>query len=155
MLKEASDSIFQLNLLTINYFFMKKFSLILTILVLAGCMEILPVVSKRDIKFKGQQLNGKDWVYGHFASDSCITDSATIFKIKPETVSQFTGLLDSKGVEIWENDIVQDEYGYGKIIFRDGLFSVQFDITVIMEIDGKYLTVAGNIFDNPNLLAKR
>ena len=134
---------------------MKTFILCLTLLVLAGCTEVLPVVSKRDIKFKGQQLNGTEWVYGHYVSDSCITNSMGTFKIKPETVSQFTGLLDSKGAEIWENDIVKDKYGVGKIIFLNGMFSVQFDLTVIMEIDGKYLTVVGNTFDNPDLIAKR
>jgi hypothetical protein len=134
---------------------MKTFILCLSILILAGCTEVLPVVSKRDIKFKGQQLNSTEWVYGHFVSDSCITNNTGTFKIKPETVSQYTGLLDNKGAEIWENDIVQDRYGVGKIIFLDGMFSVQFDITVIMEIDGKYLTVVGNTFDDPVLLVKR
>jgi len=134
---------------------MKAFILSLSILILAGCSEVLPVVSKRDIKFKGQQLNGVEWIYGHYASDSSITNSMGTFEIKPETVSQYTGLLDSKGAEIWENDIVQDKYGVGKIIFLNGMFSVQFDITVIMEIAGKYLTVVGNRFDNPDLLAKR
>ena len=47
------------------------------------------------------------------------------------------------------------KYGVGKIIFLNGMFSVQFDLTVIMEIDGKYLTVVGNTFDNPDLIAKR
>jgi len=134
---------------------MKAFILSLTILILAGCTEVLPVVSKRDIKFKGQQLNSTEWVYGNFVSDSSITNSSGTFKIKPETVSQFTGILDNKGAEIWENDIVQDKFGVGKIIFLNGMFSVQFDITVIMEIDGKYLTVVGNIFDDPALFAKR
>jgi hypothetical protein len=134
---------------------MKVLILILSVLVLAGCTEILPVVSKRDIKFKGQQLNGEEWYYGHYLSDSCITNSTATFAIKPETVSQYTGILDSKGAEIWENDIVQDEYGFGKIIFLNGKFSVQFDITVIMDIDGKYLTVVGNIFDSQKLLVKR
>jgi hypothetical protein len=134
---------------------MKTIILLLTILVLAGCTEVLPVASKREIKFKGQQLSSTEWVSGHYVSDSSITNSMATFKIKPETVSQYTGLLDSKGIEIWENDIVQDKYGVGKIIFLNGMFSVQFDITVIMEIDGKYLTVVGNIFDNPTLIAKR
>jgi hypothetical protein len=134
---------------------MKTFLFFSLIIVLAGCMESIPVVSKRDIKFKGQQLNDTEWVYGHYLSDSSITNSTATFTIKPETVSQYTGLLDSKGVEIWENDIVKDEYGFGKIIFMNGMFAVQFDKTVIMEINGKYLTVVGNTFDNPDLLAKR
>jgi hypothetical protein len=134
---------------------MKTFILSLTILVLAGCTAVAPVASKREIKFKGQQLNSAEWVYGHYVNDSCIANSMGSFKINPETISQFTGLLDNKGAEIWENDIVQDKYGVGKIIFLDGMFSVQFDITVIMEIDGKYLTVVGNTFDDPALLVKR
>jgi len=134
---------------------MKAIILCLSILVLAGCTEVLPVVSKRDIKFKGQQLNGVEWVYGHYVSDSCISNTTASFAIRPETVSQFTGILDSNGKEIWENDIVQDKEGFGKIIFLNGMFSVQFDITVIMEIEGKYLTVVGNVFDNHNLLVNR
>ena len=110
---------------------------------------------KKRNQVQGQQLNGANWVYGQYVSDSCITESMASFAIRPETVSQYTGLLDSKGAEIWENDIVQDKEGVGKIIFSNGMFSVQFDETVILEIDGKYLTVVGNIFDNQNLLVKR
>jgi hypothetical protein len=134
---------------------MKAIILSLAILIAAGCTETIPVVAKRDIKFKGQQLNGTEWFYGRYVSDSCIANNMASYAINPETVSQYTGILDSKGSEIWENDIVQDEYGFGKIIFSAGKFSVQFDKTVILDIDGKYLTVVGNIFDSSNLLVNR
>lgn len=127
----------------------------------------------REIKFRGQLLSGL-WVYGLLAKDNngdyFISNSAGrpfAYKIRPETVGQYTGLKDRNGKEIYEGDIIsidievqqpnfviQDDYELGVVEWdHSGLAaSVQTDDgKMFTEIDHG-TTVIGNIYDNPELL---
>ncbi len=77
---------------------------------------------KREIKFCGLGDSGlsKDkWVFGHYYQDAhgkillhIIKDSlGQIHSINPNTLSQYTGICDKDGLEIYENHIVKDEFG--------------------------------------------
>ncbi|MGJ1368202.1 YopX family protein [Sphingobacterium spiritivorum] len=76
----------------------------------------------REIKFKAIRKDGKGWVYGYFykiKDKTYILDYTyesegfgilnVIVEVIPETVCQFTGLLDKNGKEIYEGDNLKPE----------------------------------------------
>lgn len=79
-----------------------------------------------------------------------------------ETLSQFTGLLDKQGVEIYEGDILAGcngsingtgwNWGNYSISFKDGKFDVPLWGTFEHYDSTHWFEVIGNIYQNPELL---
>lgn len=119
----------------------------------------------RQIKFRGKRLDNDEWVYGDLIhiddSDIGIVtdyDHWQGCRVDPETVGQFSGLLDRNGKEIYEGDILccKDdpdflpetiEFDEGCFMAKDGYTSVP-----ISTIDTRYRVIIGNIHDTPDLL---
>lgn len=127
----------------------------------------------RAIKFRGKSIYGDGWLLGSLINiekdryavipnlnDIEIGKSIGMYEVCPETVGQFTGLLDKNGKEIYEGDILlmgEDEGVriYNKVGVKDGCFGY------IGEYSGELLPfcnynvteeVVGNIYDNPDLI---
>lgn len=88
---------------------------------------------KREILFRGMRMDGKGWVYGHYVIDpkGCHriywkpfeeATSNTYHFVKPETVGQFSGLVDRNGVKIFEGDKVSGG-DYTAEVFWDAIMS--------------------------------
>ncbi len=126
----------------------------------------------REIKFKAKRKDNNEWVYGYYAK----TDLGTFinqyrvdyeneytycedFEVIPETVSQYTGLEDKNGIEIYENDKLYDDPNdwHYTVGFQDGIFCLLLDEEIVWDDVYEYKNqceVIGNKFDNSELLDK-
>ena len=123
----------------------------------------------REIKFRGR--DGDDWYYGSLFVNECghtAISAPKSFWMKPvnaDTVGQFTGLLDSKGQEIYEGDILrfappwrweEDERRVGVVVFKYYAFIVKYDDMSVglfnLAANEPPYTIIGNIHDSPELL---
>ena len=132
----------------------------------------------REILFRGKSLKTGEWVHGLItghkpgASMSFISNADYPWEISviPETVGQWTGVLDSDGAKIFEGDILEIEKGTRKyrrqvkwfghvqlpsfeLVDTDGFVpGGDFPGHLVWDEYGAYRYVIGNIYDNPELL---
>lgn len=140
----------------------------------------------REILFKAKRIDNSEWVYGYYLCDGItgkvyIHDSGNsvnesdkvgydgylqfvAYEIDPETICQYTGLIDKNGEKIWENDILKahldknypQDITYTKIIWNECRFCTNenhsIDIETLDKWDAEHYEVCGNVFDNPDLL---
>ncbi|MGJ6136691.1 YopX family protein [Listeria monocytogenes] len=121
----------------------------------------------RPIEFKAQNVNGV-WVCGNLsilkkkignvAAGSYISNSAGApfaYRVRPETVSQYSTLTDMYGTKLFEGHICWCEHDecYGKVVFAGGKFLFVFEriSTDLWEIC-RDIVIAGDIFNDPKLL---
>ncbi len=120
---------------------------------------------RRDIKFRAwDAIEKKMWV-------PSINDSGQLMALGPtgvyitydnpqDPLMQYTGLKDTNGVDIYEDDIFQYTNGLGETLtemfyvkFKDGCFVCQNGITIsnyLIEKDS--VNIIGNIYENEELL---
>lgn len=84
----------------------------------------------RDYRFRGIRKDNREWVYGYVVTihdgrtfiipenSGCFRKSPYIpykYEVIPESVGQFTGMLDKNGKEIFEGDVL--DYGIGRVFY--------------------------------------
>ena len=124
----------------------------------------------RTIKFRGKDRRTGKWFYGNlyvkdiYGRTHICTTKCGCFDIDPETVGQFTGLMDKNGKEIYEGDIVKWSNGMLYAVkFWDGMFyaSIEecnegifggFPLYRLTEYEDGGCEIVGNIHDNTELL---
>jgi uncharacterized phage protein (TIGR01671 family) len=133
----------------------------------------------REIVFRGKRTDTGEWVCGDVLNGCVIRDTglsvSTVnmscecevecrgFRVIPDTVGQYTGLVDKKGVKIFEGDIVLVGVDKKKYIVRfcQGEYLLDADgnnSPLQMRENGRlaskntyYLKVIGTIHDKPKL----
>ena len=139
----------------------------------------------REILFRGKKVNDGMWIQGYlfqcwgraYILWGMTNDTPTMHDVKPETVGQFTGLVDKNGKRIFEGDIFTSDYFKDgekfEVVFRYGAFCGESNRTGLFplgftndyyetgdESDDFYyaedytshIQIIGNIHDNPELL---
>lgn len=144
---------------------------------------------KREIKFRGKRIDTGEWVYGmYFISPLTDENSGTnpdagwffltgetrhcistnmgnggvVYVVDPDTIGQFTGQKDSEGKDIYEDDIIQQEFPASEdeadgmieetnpVEFKNAQF--EMDSYPLFVSEDFHAIVIGNIHDNPGLL---
>ncbi len=135
----------------------------------------------REILFRSKRTDNGEWIEGYVYRISEKLNPFIMLKnrhsesyqVFPETVGQFTGLLDKKGKKIFEGDIVHAVYqsgyigcknidfGIGVVKYSDSYYGgASYQIDIIGEMGSRVFTaslengveVIGNVCDNPELL---
>lgn len=136
---------------------------------------------KRQIKFRGKLINSEQWMYGgyyyHKPTDEQRIIAPTLnvksilndWNVQPESIGQFTGLLDRNGKEIYDGDIITVRGNYPRVILWDKVswaimpcelyndkhfwvMNLQHPGSDWWELFADEIDVVGNIYDNPELL---
>ena len=123
------------------------------------------VSDMREILFKAKRLDNGEWVEGDLlhtrhADVVLISDfKDQLFRCDGNTLCQYTGLTDKNGKKIWENDIVRNEKGDIGVVqwFEEHAAFMIWNKTkhyvcYLAENDFSKIEIAGNIFDNAELL---
>lgn len=131
----------------------------------------------REILFRGKHIHAMDsnehlngtWVHGYLSDKDYIYDKSLEgeFLVDENTICQYTGLNDKNGKKIFEGDIVRYGEISGEVKFalyesnwqigkyNQGFF-VTFPKEYLLRNELGYwrnkIVVAGNVFDNPELL---
>ena len=130
-------------------------------------------------KFRGKRLDSGEWMYGFYQPHKNgnvifigdyggLTDIPKLHKVLPESVGQWTGLVDRNGKEIYEGDVIRFTRNTGPIYKP----TISSDVCVVRWIEERssfrlcYKTqqqkfhsscfakyeIIGNIHDNPELM---
>ena len=126
--------------------------------------------------YKAKRTDNGEWVQGYLVYDNrdklyriimdiqystgtCITtDNAP--RVDSSTICQCTGLKDTGGKLIWENDIIKCKFGIAVAVWDKSEWRIKLvkdniwrkDLHYWVVEDNQRTEVVGNIFDNPELL---
>jgi uncharacterized phage protein (TIGR01671 family) len=135
----------------------------------------------REILFRGKSLNHEGWEQGDLITSFGRTYIANTVgnnpndwcEVNPESVGQFTGLLDKNGIKIFEGDVIVSDFGDGDPnVIKFGQYKVLDEFGSCNSIGFYFFPenepfgetihknslaykVIGNIYDNPELITKQ
>lgn len=122
-------------------------------------------MNNREILFRGREYYTDEWVYGYLIEDDeglCIAkyekerDIERRHAIDPNTVGQFTGLLDKEGNKIFEGDILRTMSGIAVVVWLDAAFALKSPGSEAVDWEHSSVfeqsEILGNIHQTPELI---
>lgn len=126
-------------------------------------------MAKREILFRGWNKKNKRWLYGyyfayrgyHFISpDDKVNplDTYEDYVVEADTVGQYTGMKDAKGVKIFEGDILVFSPWLAVVLWNEELaifaLQFQFEDKVGLKPLGEWqtMTIIGNVHEKSELI---
>jgi len=121
----------------------------------------------KEIKFRGKRVEDNEWIFGYYVltHDShriIYEDYEGLYyeeEVIPESVGQYTGLIDKKYREIYEGDLVKVEWRYVSDIgtvkyIRSGFFvsGMKRPMSIPLGSISATCEIIGNIYENLELL---
>ena len=122
---------------------------------------------KREILFRGKSIQNGKWLYGNIQipeapyDEYFMWDNEWQMQVDPDTIGQYTGLIDKNGKKIFEGDIIESKR-YRHIVMYDknlaGFCSANVkypeDLCGLNQqwINECGKVVIGNVTDNPELM---
>lgn len=116
----------------------------------------------REILFRGKRIDNGEWAYSR-CPDGTLYSGVVKHDFIPETIGQYTGLIDKNGKRIYEGDICRNTRNgdtvsvkwhgtmAGYVCSKRKSNSILYDFGELFRAYDKY-EVIGNIHDNPELL---
>lgn len=129
----------------------------------------ITTMTKREILFRGWNKKNKRWLYGYYcvnrgehfiAPDEFVNPLASYedYVVDADTVGQYTGLKDAKGVKIFEGDIIESNGCKHLILYKEGearfeavLGDIQCGISQRW-VDEYEKVIIGNVHENLELI---
>lgn len=115
---------------------------------------------KREILFRGKRVDNGEWVYGvpYERNGEVQMIRSKPVSVVPESICEYTGLIDENGVKIFEGDIVNCKstgyFFFGYVVdwyAKCARWVIRKQCPFSMSEEFKY-EIIGNIYDNPEWL---
>ena len=124
----------------------------------------------REILFRGKRIDNGELVEGYYVETlrynnlHWIWDGKEYIAVDSATICQYTGLKDKNGQRIFEGDVIEwfeqgesEHPDFGYIEYDEQSFAwrvcwQRYDPDFMEGMQQEYISVVGNIHDNPELL---
>ena len=127
----------------------------------------------KETLFRGKRKDNGEWAFGDlivskdkyyihprsnaFQVDGVLSRLIVLYEVIPETVSQFTDLVDKYNKKIFEGDLIAKGFELYEVRWnpeqvRWGIYLDNYEVAGFTKFSESYFVIVGNIHDDKELL---